>query len=161
MFDHLAEGLTVDGEKTAVYIFHEFPGEPKFECKPAIEANTAFSAATLKLANVRSKRSRKRAITAKDIAQTRQDSAKVIIAHCLVGWKDLKDEKGNDVPYSKERAVEFFNLITNPKKVSPRIFQEFLDWIGDEENFIDEDDSIITVADLNEIEDEDENLGKS
>ena len=163
-FDHLFDGMAVDGEKTATYTWHDLPGEPKFQCKPAVEANKPYTAAALKLANLKARKNqRKKNITTKDISNSRRDNAKLIIAHCLTGWKDLKDTKGNPVEYSKDRAIEFFNAITNPAKVPPRIFQEFLDWIGDEANFTDDAEDEITIDDLDEIEDGDEaeTLGKS
>ena len=34
--------------------------------------------------------------------------------HLLIGWKNIEDEKGNPIPYSPEKALEFFN---DPKLV--------------------------------------------
>ena len=161
-FDHLFDGMAVDGEKTAVYTWHDLPNQPKFDFKPAVEANKPYTAAALKMANIKARKSqRKKDITQKDISRSRKDNARLIIAHCLVGWKDMVDIKGNPVEYSKERAVEFFNSITNPNKVPPRIFQDLLDWIGDEANFREEDEDDITLGDLDDIDGEGEGLGKN
>lgn len=32
-----------------------------------------------------------------------------IAKHLLIGWRNIEDEKGNEIPYSSENALEFFN----------------------------------------------------
>lgn len=51
------------------------------------------------------KQSRAKALTADDVL----DIIKPAVAeHLLVGWRNIEDETGNPIPYSTEKALEFF-----------------------------------------------------
>lgn len=50
--------------------------------------------------------------------------------HVLVGWKNIEDENGSDIPYSPEKALEFFN-----DKSLSTLFDFVLETANEEELF--------------------------
>lgn len=56
-----------------------------------------------------------------------------MVSHLLVGWKNLKDDDGNEVPYTPENARSLF-LDNRPS--SEELFREFMTVSMDDKNFV-------------------------
>lgn len=50
------------------------------------------------------------------------------VEHVLIGWKNVTDRKGEDIPFSKEAAVELFNTL-------PDLFDELTSQAASAETF--------------------------
>lgn len=57
---------------------------------------------------------------------------KELYAECvIVGWKNVKDREGKDIPYNKENALKLINDL-------PHFFDEVIAYAGNYANFRDE-----------------------
>lgn len=89
-----------------------------------------------------------------EIAQLKSDEEKLVhrfVHLCLLDWKDIVDEKGKAVPFSKEAAIEFFSSETDG---GPQIyiFNKLFAFASDVSNYrvsgADHDDPIADVEDV-------------
>lgn len=88
------------------------PGAPVITVRPATEANEAYFAARLKTSN-RMKRSlgANVEITPGTIKTNRAEDRGLYGRHIIMGWSGLKDTAGNEVPFSRDRAIELTEAV--------------------------------------------------
>lgn len=62
------------------------------------------------------------------IEETNLVMAKVFVDSCLISWKGVKDEEGNDLPYSFDNAVKLFTAL-------PELFNALFKYCSEMESF--------------------------
>lgn len=111
------------------YSLDELPGEPVLMIKHAGEKNKPYFNAMLKSMPVDEiKKIQKGTISASMTAKQRDSDRAIYPGTVLVGWSNITDVDGNEIPFSVEKATEFLQQIpeylfddirafaTNPRK---------------------------------------------
>lgn len=106
-FDHLKK-LSVQSGKPAEFTFFEIDGEPTLMVLPATEANRAYFNAFLKRAR---RLTRGREVTTETMSQTRNDDRILYPETVIKGWKNVKDDQGQEAPFTKENADAFVKAL--------------------------------------------------
>jgi hypothetical protein len=126
-FSHLKQ-LDVK-DKTTKYTIYQVHGEPSLILKPANEANKTYFNAILK----RSRRNVK-AIQAGHVNQVMISEARekdrALFPRCVVvGWENVQDAEGQDVPFSREACADFLQALPD------WLFDEIRNFAGNSANF--------------------------
>lgn len=106
-FDHLKK-LDVKKDGTGEITLYEVTGEPTLTVLPATESNRPYFNAFLKRAR---RLTRGREVTAETMTQTRNDDRALYPQFVIKGWKNVKDDTGQDAPFSKESAEQFVQAL--------------------------------------------------
>lgn len=106
-FDHLKQ-LDVPNGGTGEFTFYEIAGEPVLTVLAATESNKSYFNAFLKRAR---RLTRGREVTAETMAQTRNDDRVLYPQFIIKGWKNVKDDTGQEAPFTKENADQFVKAL--------------------------------------------------
>lgn len=108
-FDHLKK-LAVKADARSTFTFHEIEGTPVLEVLPATEDNKPYYNAVL----TRSRSVARRAKASVNVALSKdlRDSDRELFArHVVRGWKNVRDDKGQDVPFNQDSCLEFLQAL--------------------------------------------------
>ena len=128
-FSHLSKGLSIDPSKSQPYTFTDLITQPTLYFRPGTEDNKDYAAALLKIATVRGRRRNKKSEPVKALQAQRKVDITLIVKFCLTGWKGVKDEKGNDVPFTIEDGFEMLSNLEH------WIQDKVRNWVQDPSNF--------------------------
>lgn len=122
-FEHLKK-YSVSHETTAWYEFAHLEGQPALLVAPATSDNRP-------LLNALARKAPALADDAELPADVRELRALIADAqafgeHCVVDWRRVVDKDGNDVPFSKEAAIEFLEQLARDVAWMFRPFRTFL-----------------------------------
>lgn len=137
-FSHL-KNLEVK-DKTVDYSLFQINGEPTLVLKPATEANKGYFNSVLRRSKRNLRAVKSGSISQKMIKENREEDKELYPKHIIVGWKDMKDSSGKDVPFSTENCTDFLEVLPD------WIFDDIRNFAGSSENFAGE--SIDVVAKL-------------
>jgi hypothetical protein len=126
-------------EKTSCFIFDDITGEPTFEVKPATQSNPKYFNALLRSSKSRISRAKKGVIDDTMLKQNRDEDRKLFPRHVIVGWENVMDSSGKEVPFSIENCTEFL------EKLPDWLFDKLRDFAASNENFVEE---VIDVEEL-------------
>jgi hypothetical protein len=137
-FSHLQKLDVAD--KTARFTVYQIQGEPVLILKPANEANKPYFNAVLK----RSRRN-VRAIQAGHvnqvmIAETREKDRELFSKFVIVGWENVQDVNGEQVPFSSAACEEFLRALPN------WLFDEIRNFAGMSLNFTEDAPNVEEAA---------------
>lgn len=131
-FSHLAEAAVVKADQTRDYIFDDLKGSPALECLPATDENKGYRDERLARINRRRKSLRRGVnLTPALMVKARNEDRELFAAHCVKGWRNVKDKAGNAVPFSAEACLVFLRAVPD------YLFDEFRGWIVEPTNFTD------------------------
>lgn len=105
MFDHVKGSR----RETAECVLFELEGDPTIVVKYAGEGNKPYFNAILKQTEEWQRRKRK--FDEKMIKDNRDRDLALFPLHVVVGWKNVKDRDGKEVPFTPENLTEYFLAI--------------------------------------------------
>ncbi len=131
-FSHLADS---SGKKeTARYTFFEILGEPWLDVRLADESNKPFFNALLRRQQQSRRGFRMRQISTETLRQRRMEDARLYAKFVVVGWGNVTDKNGEDVPFTVEDCKKFLRMIPY------WLFDELRDFASDPSSFLTEDE---------------------
>lgn len=133
-FSHL-EALDVSAEHTARYAMHEITVEgrtPTLIVKPATDANKPYYNAKLKRAAKNQRVVLGGQITVGLLDESRDEDRELFAKYVVVGWEDLVDATGKDVPFTKRNCEDFVAALSN------WVFDGVTQFAGTASNFTEE-----------------------
>lgn len=105
---------------------------PTIIMRPATEANKAYAKAQLRLSNARVRGVRiRRDVTLKQLEDSRADDRKLFPLHVIVGWRDILDASGKNVPFSQKACEDFLTALPY------WVFDEIRSFALQSDNFVD------------------------
>jgi hypothetical protein len=127
--------LEQSGTKTVPYKLEQIEGAPTIFFLPGTDANKPFMNESLRLANMRSKRSRRgMKVTQETLRQSRDEDRDILSRLCAKDWKDVVDASGEAVPFTSDNCREFFEQLPD------WLFDDIRGWVTDPTNFIADND---------------------
>lgn len=111
-FSHLKK-LDVDSTKTVPYEILQIVDKPVLQLAPATEVNKNYFNALLRRARKTTKQVQAGAITANLIDSNRNEDKELYAQYIIKGWSGVKDDQGNDVPFSQADCLDFLKAIDN------------------------------------------------
>jgi hypothetical protein len=119
-------------DKTTKYTIFQIQGEPSLILKPANESNKTYFNAILKRS-----RSNMRAIQAGHVNQVMiaeaREKDRDLFPQCIVmGWENVKDAEGKNVPFNREACTEFLQALPD------WLFDEIRNFASNSANFADD-----------------------
>lgn len=137
-FAHLQkQNLTSD---PVPYTLVELEGTPTLMVKPATEANRPYYTGLLKSIGRRPK------LSVSAMQRTRNTDRTLYPKYVVVGWRDVTDSKGSEVPFSVEECQDFLQHLPD------YIFDDLRSFCSDPQSFVEEDEGT-------SLEDLDDSLG--
>ena len=88
---------------------YQVKGEPVLTLASATDANKPYYNAFLK--RTRRTLAKGNEVTAETMAHNRNDDRALYPEFVLKGWKNVIDDEGKEVPFSKESAAEFIQML--------------------------------------------------
>lgn len=137
-FAHLKQ-MEVKGGQTANFKMHALDGEPVLIVKPAMESNKPYFNASLKASRSNMRSIRNGNVTAGLLDETRAMDRDLYSKHVIVGWTNIQDSAGKDVPFDRSVVGDFLEALPN------WLFDELREFCGTPSNFI-EDGQVDTEA---------------
>ena len=130
-FSHLKQ-LDVQREQTTEYPLYQLAGEPVLILAPATESNRGYFNSLLRKSrkNMRVVQSGK--VNASVVKNNREEDKKLYAEHIIVGWKNMLDSSGNEIPFSKEDCADFLNELPD------WLFDEIRTFASNVQNFIED-----------------------
>jgi hypothetical protein len=130
-FDYL-DKLDIS-EKTARFTIYQIRSQPTFIVKHAGETNKPYQNATLRKAS----KADTRAIASGNISDEilnkfRKQDKQLYPKHVVVGWENVIDTTGKEVPFSVEACTAYI------KRLPDNIFNELRTFASDPTNFYDD-----------------------
>lgn len=135
--------LDVKSGVTADYTFFAISvngKSPVLTVRPATEATPGYYGELLVRANRSQAIVSSGAISKAVIDDSRREDRDLFPRFIVVGWHDVVDDKGEEVPFSVENARDFLSALPD------YIFDEFRKWCGQEVNFLPRGTSNIELA---------------
>lgn len=113
----------------AEYTIYGLEGYPALIVVPATEENPAYMNKILKDTRKNMRIINQDRLTAAQVQQYRERDYVLFAKHVVVGFKDVLDAEGNEVPWNMENAEEFLRAIPTLE------FDELRDFCGSIGNF--------------------------
>ena len=113
-----------------------------FKVRPATTDNLAFSTAA---ANSVIKKRKTNKITEAEIKQNREKEINLYVEYIILGWKDLTDDNGDEIEFSKENCREVL------KSFPVEWFEAVAEYCSDRTNFRDKEDEEDEKIDVEEV----------
>lgn len=139
-FSHLKKQYAVTDQTTAEFTFSRIKGDPSVVLAPAHEVNPGYHRArielTIQLAEKLTATKPAKATPDEMIAsaeQERENDRRLIALHCARSWgTPPRDVQGNEVEFSPENCLEFFQALP------PEMFDPVRNFAGNLFNFFPE-----------------------
>lgn len=109
-FSHLRK-LDVKVTDAVWFKLPAIEGEPEFLCHPAQEVNKPYFNAVLRESRKHARALQKGNMTVEMIEENRERDRRLFPVHVIKDWKRVKDDKGKDVPFSKEECEAFLKAL--------------------------------------------------
>jgi predicted YcjX-like family ATPase len=126
-FSHLQKAEVRDAELP--YKLEQIEGAPTIWFAPGTDVNKTFQNETLRRANQRQRTRRNKLVTPDTVEASRQEDREIIAKTCAKRW-DVKDADGQDVEFTYENVLEFFQALPN------WIFDELRQWVTEPSTFV-------------------------
>jgi hypothetical protein len=114
-FGHLKQ-LDVKSDSTADMTLHQIEVNdvsPTLVVRPATDANKPYFNALLKRSGRNMRQVQSGKITAGLIEDNREEDKVLFPKHVVVGWKDMLDEKGKEIPFTEADCQDFVESLPN------------------------------------------------
>lgn len=128
-FSHLQK-LAITADNIAEFTFFEIEGQPKLQVRPTTQANKPYYNQLLARSSKAAKRVRAGGITGALIAENRNKDRELFPKMVVVGWSDVLDSAGAQVPFSIEACTAFLEQLPD------WLFDRLRTFCGDDENFL-------------------------
>lgn len=138
-FGHLKK-LDIESTKLVPYEIIQIADKPVLQVAPATEVNKPFFNALLRRARKTSKAVQAGAITAGLIDSNREEDKELYSQFVVKGWSNVKDESGNDVPFSQADCLEYLKALPN------YIFDPLREFVSNPMNFVEDTLDVDTAA---------------
>lgn len=126
-FSHLSKLEVKD--RTAKYPIYQIEGEPVLIMRPANESNKPYFNSVLRKSRRNIRSLQVGAINQKMIDENREQDRILFPKHVIVGWENMPDSKGENVPFSSENCEAFLRALPN------WIFDEIRNFASTSANF--------------------------
>ena len=130
MFEHLKQYEVK--EKTAEFTFHNIAGNPTFIVRPANSNNKAYLNSTLRGSRKSFRNIQSQGISSKLLEENREKDREEYPKSVIIGWKEVRDSKGNPVEFSKNNCQDYLNCLPD------FLFDDLRNFCSNNENFIEE-----------------------
>lgn len=143
-FSHF-DALAVKAETTTDYQLTQISingMSPTLKLRPATEANSAYFNAALRSSSRRLRAVQAGGVNADMLEEQRRLDKDLFPRHVMVGWKDMTDANGDDVPFTGEAAKDFVHALPD------WIFDAVREHAGAPANFVDVVDIETTAKNL-------------
>lgn len=125
-------GLVVTEETTARCVLHELSNSPTLILRPATGANKPYYAAMLRRSGKSVRNLARSGLTPEMIKDVRNSDRKLFPKHVIVGWENVLDTAGNEVPFSAEAASELCQALPD------WVFDLVIEFAKDISNFVED-----------------------
>jgi hypothetical protein len=129
-FSHLKKLDVVD--KTARFTIAQMASEPVLIMKPGTEANKLYFNAILKRSRSSMAAIRRGTVTERQIAESREKDRQLFPKFVVVGWENVTDREGNQVPFTPDNCEQFLRALPD------WIFDDIRNFAADNANFFGE-----------------------
>lgn len=129
-FSHLQQ-LDVKADRTSELTLYQIPGEPTLILAPATEANKAYYNALLQSSKGLARRARATGANVAALADIRRIDRELFPKFVVRGWRDVKDAKGKDAPFTVENCAAFLTALPD------FLFDDVRKHAGELSNFLD------------------------
>lgn len=114
MFEHLSK-LEIQKDRTRKYSLHELGEGVALEVAPAMQSNKGYYNALLKSSSKLETGAKTRRGVDVDIAdvadKTRNDERQLYGEYVVIGWCGICNSQGEEVPFSREAAMELMQKL--------------------------------------------------
>jgi hypothetical protein len=98
-------------DKTARYSFYQIRDEPTLILRPANEANKQYFNAVLSKSRKNVRAIQAGHVNQSMIAESRNKDRELYPSFVVVGWENVVDSQGEEVPFSSEACRDFLNAL--------------------------------------------------
>lgn len=130
-FSHLSKLEIKDG---VWFTLSAIKGEPQFLCSPAGEKNKPYFNAVLRESRKHARALAKGNMTSEMLEENRARDRVLFPLHVVKDWKRVVDDRGEEVPFSKEACAEFL------KALPDWLFDELRDMTQSTQNYVESGD---------------------
>jgi hypothetical protein len=137
-FSHLKKLDITD--RTADYLLHQIAGESVLVLKPAAEVNKPYFNAVLRKSRKNMRAVRSGVVNQAMIAENREQDRELFPKYVVVGWKNVRDSKGEIVEFNKENCDDFLRALPD------WLFDEIRNFAADITNFVGDQPDVEDMA---------------
>jgi hypothetical protein len=122
-------------DEAVPYTLEQLPGAPTIWFLPGTDANKPFMNESLRRASLRARTSRRsRRVTLDTVQASRDEDREIIAKYCAKRWERIVDSGGQEVEFSAENCLEFFQALPD------WLFDDVRGFVTDPGNFIEEEE---------------------
>lgn len=130
-FDYLKK-LDIENTKIVDYPILQIEDKPILKISPATEINKPYFNSLLRRARKTNKAVQAGAVNANLIEANRNEDRELYAQYIIKGWSGVKDENGNEVPYTQADCLEFLNALPG------YIFDQIREFASNTLNFVED-----------------------